>query len=70
MADDDSVDAQIKRLGTYLFNERQKRGVGKILGSTEHEIAIEQALASAYVARELDSIRKFLNGLTVLKEKA
>jgi|HubBroStandDraft_1064217.scaffolds.fasta_scaffold2098613_1 hypothetical protein len=70
MADDDSIDAQIKRLGTYLFNERQKRGVGKMLDSTDHEIAIERALASAYVARELDCIRKFLNGLTVLKEKA
>jgi hypothetical protein len=30
----------------------------------------EQALASAYVARELNGIRKFLDGLTILQEKA
>jgi hypothetical protein len=62
---DDAIDAQINRLEDYLLGNKQ------IVNA--HEIAIEQALALAYVAKELKDGRlglaKFLEGLTILKEK-
>jgi phosphate uptake regulator len=42
---DDAIDAQIKRLEDYLLGNKQ------IVNA--HEITIEQALALAYIAREL-----------------
>jgi hypothetical protein len=57
MADEKPIDAQIQRLNSYLFNEKQKRGAAQLFESTDHEIAIEQALALAYIARELETAR-------------
>ncbi len=54
------IEAQVTRL------EQLKT---KYVNRPELLVAVEQALASAYVARELDGIKQFLNGLTVLKEK-
>ena len=45
MEKDDAIDAQIKRLEDYLLGNKQ------IVNA--HEITIEQALALAYIAREL-----------------
>jgi hypothetical protein len=63
---EDAIDSQISRLEDYLLGNKQ------IVNA--HEIAIEQALALAYVAKELKDNRlglmKFLEGLTILKEKA
>jgi hypothetical protein len=65
MEKEDAIDSQIERLEDYLLGNKQ------IVNA--HEIAIEQALASAYLARELKDARlslvNFLEGLTVLKEK-
>jgi hypothetical protein len=60
--DIDGIDRQIERLQDYRKN-------GKSAGTpTSDQLAIEQALASAYVAKTLQSINQFLDGLTVLKE--
>jgi hypothetical protein len=63
---DDAIDAQIRRLEDYLLGNKQ------IVNA--HEVAIEQALALAYVAKELKDGRlgltKVLEGLTILREKA
>jgi hypothetical protein len=45
MEKDDAIDSQIKRLEDYLLGNKQ------IVNA--HEITIEQALALAYIAREL-----------------
>jgi hypothetical protein len=62
---DDAIDSQIRRLEDYLLGNKQ------IVNA--HEVAIEQALALAYVAKELKDGRlgltKFLEVLTILKEK-
>jgi hypothetical protein len=62
---EDAIDSQISRLEDYLLGNKQ------IVNA--HEIAIEQALALAYVAKELKdgrlALTKFLEGLTILKEK-
>jgi hypothetical protein len=42
---DDAIDSQIKRLEDYLLGHKQ------IVNA--HEVTIEQALALAYIAREL-----------------
>jgi hypothetical protein len=60
----DGVDEQIERLQNYRKTARQTNSGTPTLD----QLAIEQALASAYVARELQSIKQFLNRLTVLKE--
>ena len=60
----DGVDEQIERLQNYRKTARQTNSGTPTLD----QLAIEQALASAYVARELQSIKQFLNGLTVSKE--
>jgi hypothetical protein len=62
--DIDGVDEQIERLQNYRKTARQTNSGTPTLD----QLAIEQALASAYVARELQSIKQFLNGLTVSKE--
>jgi hypothetical protein len=45
MEKDDAIDSQIRRLEDYLLGNKQ------IVNA--HEITIEQALALAYIAREL-----------------
>jgi hypothetical protein len=45
MEKDDAIDSQIKRLEDYLLGNKQ------IVNA--HEVTIEQALALAYIAREL-----------------
>jgi hypothetical protein len=63
---EDAIDSQISRLEDYLLGNKQ------IVNA--HEVAIEQALALAYIAKELKDSRlgltKFLESLTILKEKA
>jgi hypothetical protein len=61
----DGIDGQIERLQGYRRKARQKSPGTP----TSDQLSIEQALASAYVAKELHNIQQFLNGLTVLKEK-
>jgi hypothetical protein len=61
--DIDGVDEQIERLQNYLKTARQTTSGTPTLD----QLAIEQALAAAYAARELQSIKQLLNGLTVLR---